>query len=566
MFLEVLKVFEDKGPWEMHAEKICYSQLKAANIAKAFREGRQPTPGPAGEEPAETSAPSPTSTPLVTDLEYTSTSPADSDIYYTNPTGQRDGELHHSHLATVTRKSYYRAEYVDYAMQKVRLLRHHGIEPYLVFDGGPLPAKRGTESERKQRREENLTRGNLLAAQGRHTQAREYYCKCVDVTPQMAYQFIKALRAENVRYIVAPYEADAQLAYLERTGIVDGIITEDSDLLVFGCKNVLFKLDAVSATLTCISRADFGSVNDTSGGLSLRGWSDVEFRAMAILSGCDYLQSIPGVGLKTAWALLRKHRTVENVIRSLRLEGKKEVPRGYLEAFKLAEKVFMHQRVYDPLREKLVHLHLIPDGDEWKAEHDAYVGEDLEPSLAKGIAQGDVDPITLSPMEDINPSYIPRTVKPLPLMTTDLNRSAKAKGKMPEKARSENLLNFFTKTKVTEPKSASQPHSATFNKIVAGRASGKRSLAGIMHEDMAAKRKKLDDVATEERENIPMQSRFFLGVGGSNSNSLHVNRQPHAADTTCDDEDNGVLDEPAVDPVTQEDGYISPGPSFTRAS
>lgn len=28
------------------------------------------------------------------------------------------------------------------------MLRHHGVEPYVVFDGGPLPAKKGTESER----------------------------------------------------------------------------------------------------------------------------------------------------------------------------------------------------------------------------------------------------------------------------------------------------------------------------------------------------------------------------------------------------------------------------------
>ena len=38
--------------------------------------------------------------------------------------------------------------------------------------------------------------------------------------------------------IVAPYEADSQLAYLNKEGIVDVVITEDSDLLVFGCKKV----------------------------------------------------------------------------------------------------------------------------------------------------------------------------------------------------------------------------------------------------------------------------------------------------------------------------------------
>ena len=83
------------------------------------------------------------------------------------------------------------SRYVDYAMYRVRLLRHHRIEPYIVFDGGPLPAKKGTESERKQKREENLARGKAFLAQGKHSQARECFIKCVDVTPQMAFQFIK---------------------------------------------------------------------------------------------------------------------------------------------------------------------------------------------------------------------------------------------------------------------------------------------------------------------------------------------------------------------------------------
>ena len=81
--------------------------------------------------------------------------------------------------------------YVDYAMHRVRLLKHYNITPYIVFDGGPLPAKKGTESDRKKKREENLARANSLTAQGKHTQARDYYVKCVDVTPQMAFQFIK---------------------------------------------------------------------------------------------------------------------------------------------------------------------------------------------------------------------------------------------------------------------------------------------------------------------------------------------------------------------------------------
>lgn len=77
--------------------------------------------------------------------------------------------------------------------------------------------------------------------------------------------------------MVAPYEADAQLAYLELAGLVDGIITEDSDLLVFGCKHVLFKLDS-DGNCVSIRRERLGSATEA----PMTGWSDKEFREMAV--------------------------------------------------------------------------------------------------------------------------------------------------------------------------------------------------------------------------------------------------------------------------------------------
>lgn len=49
---------------------------------------------------------------------------------------------------------------------------------------------------------------------------------------------VKACREKGVDCIVAPYEADAQLAYLNKCGIAQLIITEDSDLVLFGCDRV----------------------------------------------------------------------------------------------------------------------------------------------------------------------------------------------------------------------------------------------------------------------------------------------------------------------------------------
>lgn len=47
--------------------------------------------------------------------------------------------------------------------------------------------------------------------------------------------------------------------------------------------------------------------------LRMEGFTEKKFREMCILSGCDYLQSVKGMGLITAHKLLRKHSTVNKV-------------------------------------------------------------------------------------------------------------------------------------------------------------------------------------------------------------------------------------------------------------
>ncbi len=41
-----------------------------------------------------------------------------------------------------------------------------------------------------------------------------------------------------MQFVVAPYEADAQMAYLALRGDVHAVITEDGDLLTYGCPRV----------------------------------------------------------------------------------------------------------------------------------------------------------------------------------------------------------------------------------------------------------------------------------------------------------------------------------------
>src|SRR5271163_955217 len=195
-------------------------------------------------------------------------------------------------------------------MHRVRMLIYFGVTPYLVFDGDNLPSKAGTESERAKRREESKRKGLDLYKAGKVSQAHQELQKAVDVTPLMARQLIDELKRMNIQYVVAPYEADAQLAYLERKGIINGVLSEDSDLLVFGVKRLLTKLDQHGDCVE-INRADFGSCRE----ISLAGWTEADFRLMAILSGCDYLPSINKMGLKTAHRYVRKYKNADKILR-----------------------------------------------------------------------------------------------------------------------------------------------------------------------------------------------------------------------------------------------------------
>jgi hypothetical protein len=67
---------------------------------------------------------------------------------------------------------------------------------------------------------------------------------------------------------------------------------------------------------------------------------------------------------------------------------------------------------------------------------------DIPPVVAKRIATGEANPNTHLSIEDINPSFIPHTTKPLPLASHDLN-SSESKGKKAEKFNGANILSFF---------------------------------------------------------------------------------------------------------------------------
>ncbi len=63
----------------------------------------------------------------------------------------------------------------------------------------------------------------------------------------------------GIRDIQAEGEAEAELAFLNRTGVIDAILTDDVDAFVFGAKTVIRKC-ATLVSPACFDVINVGSV------------------------------------------------------------------------------------------------------------------------------------------------------------------------------------------------------------------------------------------------------------------------------------------------------------------
>ncbi|KAG0437963.1 Exonuclease 1 [Dictyocoela muelleri] len=246
--------------------------------------------------------------------------------------------LHQSapHIAVELYHQKSTTRHLNVINKKIEILLSHQITPIIVFDGDSLPSKRHTDELRRINKQKIKNEVEKLLKRKEIKRANELMKRCVYITREMVNSTIEFLREKNVECIVSPYESDAQLTYLQRIGYIDAIIAEDSDLVVYGCTNVCYKFDG--------EYFDYYKK-----GMLKKCWDtffEENILDIAIMSGCDYLPGIEGVGIKTAYKLLKEHGTPENVVKFLSI--KKNIDSNYINEFYRAKKTFQNQIVIDP--------------------------------------------------------------------------------------------------------------------------------------------------------------------------------------------------------------------------
>lgn len=229
------------------------------------------------------------------------------------------------------------------------LLENNISEVIYVLDGKPWSTKRKILQARAENRRIQHEKSEKLMQEGKVDEAVKCANRSIPITPDVILEFCETIRALNlpdtVKVIQAPYEADAQLGYLASQKIVDAIITEDSDLILYDAPVIVYKLKLSGICAIFEQKKLLEQLRR-----ELPGITDVvilqEFRRVCILAGCDYLpKGLKGWGIRTGLRAIRNSRRTIRDILSL----SKEVGEDFFKELEEAEQSFIAHTIFDPV-------------------------------------------------------------------------------------------------------------------------------------------------------------------------------------------------------------------------
>jgi len=192
----------------------------------------------------------------------------------------------------------------------IRMLSH-GLKPCFVFDGKPPVLKSGELEKRKEKREKAEEQKKQAEEMGDQETLTKMNKRTARVTSKHNDEAKKLLRLMGVPIIEAPCEAEAQCAAMTKAGLVFATATEDMDSLTLGTPLLLRHLTFSEAKKAPILEIRLAEALE-----ELKMTND-QFIDLCILLGCDYCNTIRGIGPVRALELIRKYGSMEEILKHI---------------------------------------------------------------------------------------------------------------------------------------------------------------------------------------------------------------------------------------------------------
>ena len=187
-------------------------------------------------------------------------------------------------------------------MLKIIKMLKLNIIPILIFDNKPSELKNKVILDRLDIKKKAILKLNDNNEISDHNRI-SLFKQSTSISHEEILEVKEIAELFGIPTIIAKEESDSQCAYLSIMKMVDYVASEDMDLLVFGSKKMIknfLKKDMYYISLDDILDSSNLTID--------------EFIDLGILLGCDYSDTIKGIGMKKSWDLIKKYGSIENII------------------------------------------------------------------------------------------------------------------------------------------------------------------------------------------------------------------------------------------------------------
>lgn len=204
------------------------------------------------------------------------------------------------------RKKTIKVTHIDRFLKYLIGLLQKKILPIFVFDGKPPSLKKDVLAERTDQSKKNKARYEKMS---KAEKKEKYYLKTA-ISWEDINECKKIAKYCGLPYVQSPEESDAQCAELSKAGLVDGVVTDDLDFILFGSKNIIKKF-----TLSDKKEMEEVSREKLLKKLDINGDQLID---LGILLGCDYCDKMNGIGPSRAIQAIQKYHTIEKVMKKIK--------------------------------------------------------------------------------------------------------------------------------------------------------------------------------------------------------------------------------------------------------
>ncbi len=194
---------------------------------------------------------------------------------------------------------------------RITKLMREDIRFVFVFDGKTPDLK---NAERQRRKELKADAGKKYEAAKKEEDIelmKKYASRTSVLNKDMISEAKKLIEALGMPIVQAPSEGEAQAAYMAKKGDCYGIVSQDTDSLIFGAPRVVKNL-TLSGKRKTANKLVYKKINpeiiSLEDNLNHLGLTQNQMIALAILVGTDYnIGGVKGIGPKKALNLLKMH-------------------------------------------------------------------------------------------------------------------------------------------------------------------------------------------------------------------------------------------------------------------